>query len=146
MIHAKEKPSFTGRMMAYSAVIVVLIGVLSFFIFSRSDMDITVMRSPGMLYQQQPGGYISNIYNAEIINKTNKSCNIILKSDDPAIKIKYIQAPGTISSGESVKIMFFVMVPSSQIHEADMDVHLQLLRDNKIIQNVTTSFVGPIND
>jgi hypothetical protein len=99
-----------------------------------------------MLHQQQPGGYISNIYNAEIINKTNKSCNIILKSDDPAIKIKYIQAPGTISIGGSIKIMFFVMVPASKIHEPDMDVHLLLIRDNRIVQNVSTSFVGPINN
>ncbi|MFI5136820.1 MAG: cytochrome c oxidase accessory protein CcoG [Sphingobacteriales bacterium] len=146
MIHAQEKPSFTGRMMAYSAVIVVLVSVLSFFIFSRSDMDMTVMRSPGLLYQKQAGGYISNIYNAEIINKTNKICTIILKSDNPDVKIKYIQKPGTISVGGSVKTMFFLIMPASEIHAPDIDVHLQLIRDNKIIQTVTTSFVGPINN
>jgi cytochrome c oxidase accessory protein FixG len=146
MIREKEKPTFNGRMMAYSAVITVLVCVLSYFIFSRSDMDITVMRSAGMLYQEQPGGYISNIYNAEIINKTNKGRSITLNPQDPAIKIKYIQAPGAISKGGSVKTVFFIIVPSSRIHTAKTDIKLQLISDHKIIQTVSTTFVGPIND
>jgi cytochrome c oxidase accessory protein FixG len=146
MIHAKEKPSFTGRMMAYSAVITVLIGVLCYFIFSRSDMDITVMRTAGLLYQEQPGGKISNIYNAEIINKTNKSQSITLTPEDPAIKIKYIQAPVNIAYGGSIKTVFFVVMPASRIHSAKTDVRLQLISNHKIIQTISTTFVGPIND
>ena len=146
MTHQKEKPSFTPRMTAYSAVITVLIGVLCFFIFSRADMDLTVMRSGGLLYQEQPGGFISNVYNAEIINKSNKNRSIIIRADDPSIKIKYIQSPGVIGTGGDVKIMFFVMMPVSKIHAVKTDVHLQLITNNKIIQTVNTSFVGPIND
>ena len=146
MIREKEKPSFTGRMMAYSTVITVLIGVLCYFIFSRSDMNITVMRSAGMLYQEQPGGKISNIYNAEIINKTNKNVTVILKAEDPSIIIKYIQAPGAIGKGASTKTVFFVVIPGSHIHTAKTDVRLQLITGNKIIQTISTTFVGPIND
>jgi cytochrome c oxidase accessory protein FixG len=146
MIRNKEKPTFTGRMMAYSAVIVILTGLLSYFIFSRSDMNITVMRSAGMLYQQQPDGKISNIYNAEIINKTNKNAVITIRPEDPAIKIKYIQAPGKIDKGGSVKTVFFVIIPAAGIHQAKTDVKLQLITGNKIIQTVSTTFVGPVND
>jgi cytochrome c oxidase accessory protein FixG len=146
MIHEKEKPSFTGRMMAYSAVITIMIGVLCYFIFSRGDMDITLMRSAGMLYQEQPGGYISNIYNAEIINKSSLSRDIIIKTDDPAIKIKYIQAPGKISGGGSVKTVFFLLVPASSIHSFKTDIKLNLVLKNKIMKTVSTTFVGPIND
>ena len=146
MIHAKEKPSFTGRMMAYSAVIAVLVAVLSFFIFSRSDMDITVMRQAGMLYQQQPNNYISNIYNAEIVNKANKSRAVTIRPEDPDIKIKFIQAPGTIDKGSDVRTVFFVYIPASKIHELKTDLRLQLVTGNKIIQTVTTTFVGPLNN
>ncbi|MGZ3821727.1 MAG: cytochrome c oxidase accessory protein CcoG, partial [Mucilaginibacter sp.] len=146
MIREKEKPSFTGRMMAYSAVIAVLIGVLCYFIFSRSDMDITILRSAGMLYQEQPGGKISNIYNAEIINKTNKDRSITLNPEDPAVKIKYIQAPGAIGKGGSTKTVFFIIVPSAKIHSAKTDIRIQLISDHKIIQTVNTAFIGPIND
>jgi len=145
MIHMKEKPSFTIRMKAYTAVIVVLLSVLSYFIFTRSDLDVTVMRSGGLLYQEQPGGYISNVYNAEFINKTNQPKKFILQADDPSIKIKYIQAPGVMEKEGSVKAVFFVLIPASKIHTAKTDVHLQLVVGNKVVKTVNTEFVGPIN-
>jgi cytochrome c oxidase accessory protein FixG len=146
MIRNKEKPTFTVRMMAYSVVILVLTSVLAYFIFTRSDMNITVMRSAGMLYQQQAGGNVSNIYNAEIINKTNKKALMTIRPEDPAIKIKYIQAPGEIDKGESVKTVFFVIINAASIHQAKTDVKLQLITGNKIVQTVSTTFVGPVND
>lgn len=146
MIRLKEKPSFTGRMKAYTGVIILLIAVLSYFIFSRADMDVTIMRSAGMLYQEQPGGYISNIYNAEIINKTNKDKTINIVADDPSVKIKYIQAPGKVSGGGTEKTVFFVMVPLSHIHTAKTNIHLRLMQGSKVIQTVSTNFIGPTND
>jgi cytochrome c oxidase accessory protein FixG len=56
IITNNQKPSFTWRMGGYSAIMVLMMAVLSYFIFSRSDMDMTLMRSAGMLYQEQPGG------------------------------------------------------------------------------------------
>lgn len=146
MIRVKEKPTFTLRMKGYAAVITVMIGVLCYFIFSRSDMDMTVMRGAGMLYQEQPNGYISNIYNAEIINKTNESKEIEIRSDDPAVKIRYIQAPGKVAKGEMAKAMFFIELPVSHIHDAKTTIHLQLFTGPQLKQTISTTFVGPVND
>jgi len=146
MIHTKKKPSFNARMKGYSSVIVIMMTVLCYFIFSRRDMDITVLRSSGILYQEQPGGYISNIYNADITNKANSSRSITLKAQDPDIKIKYIQAPGVITKGNDAKVVFFVLIPAKKIHSFKTDVKLQLISSNKIIQTVTTEFVAPFNN
>ena len=146
MIHKKQKPSFTGRMMGYSGIIVVLMSVLCYFIFSRADMDMTVMRSAGMLYQEQKGGVISNIYNADIINKSNTSRDIVIKPDDPSVKVKYIQQPGRIPAGGSVKTVFFLLIPASRIHTPKTDLKISLLLHHKIIQTISTTFVGPAND
>lgn len=146
ILRVKEKPSFTLRMKGYAAVITVLAGVLCYFIFSRSDMDITVMRSAGTLYQEQPGSYFSNIYTAEVINKTNRNSNITLMPNDPAIKIKYIQAPGTVAKGGMVKTMFFILIPASHIKAAKTEVSIQLIAGGELKQTVSTTFVGPIND
>jgi cytochrome c oxidase accessory protein FixG len=146
MIHAKQKPSFTGRMKAYTAVIVLMTGLLCYFIFSRTDMDITIMRSAGMLYQEQPGKYISNIYNAEVINKSNTIRDFVISASDPSVKIRYIQAPGKVAAGGSSKMVFFLMIPLSDIHGLKTDVKLNLMLNNKIIKTVSTTFVGPVND
>ena len=108
-------------------------------------MDITVMRSAGLLYQQQKGGYISNVYNAEIINKTDKKHSITIRPDDRSIKIKYIQAPGAIGSGMEAKAVFFMMIPQANIHTPKTDVRLQLWMDDHLVETVNTAFIGPIN-
>jgi cytochrome c oxidase accessory protein FixG len=146
MIHTQQKPSFNNRMKGYSVVITVLMLVLGYFIFSRTDMDITVMRGAGMLYQEQPNGYVSNIYNADITNKANTNRSIILRPEDPGIKLKYIQAPGIVNKGGEVKTVFFILIPAGKIHSLKTDVRLQLISGNKIIQTVTTTFVGPLNN
>ncbi|AYL95138.1 cytochrome c oxidase accessory protein CcoG [Mucilaginibacter celer] len=146
MIRLKEKPTFTVRMKAYTAVISVLIAVLSYFIFSRTDMDLTVMRSAGMLYQQQPGGYISNIYNAEIINKTDTEKTVTIVADDPSVKIKYIQAPDVIGKGATEKAVFFILLPASHIRTAKTKIRLKLVVNREVIQIVSTNFIGPVND
>jgi len=146
MIRSKKKPSFNLRMIGYSSVITIIMAVLCYFIFSRSDMDITIMRGSGMLYQEQPNGFISNIYNADITNKANFSRTITLKAEDPNIKIQYIQPPGIITKGNDMKTVFFVMIPGSKIHSFKTDVRLQLISGNKVVQTVTTEFVAPINN
>jgi cytochrome c oxidase accessory protein FixG len=116
MIHDKEKLPFTPRMIGYSTVITILMGVLSYFVITRSDLDVTILRGAGMLYQEQPGSYISNIYNAEFINKTDKP-----KS-------------------------FFIMMPAKNIRSAKTEVNLQLMVDDKVVKTVSTTFIGPINN
>ncbi|MBS7563326.1 cytochrome c oxidase accessory protein CcoG [Mucilaginibacter sp. Bleaf8] len=144
-IEKKTKPAFTARMAGYTSVMVILFGVLTYFVYQRSDIDLTVLRSAGLLYQEQPGGYISNIYNADLINKTNQAQHIQLVADDPSIKIKFIQTPGTLAKEESAKITFFLMVPASHIHSAKTDIKLNVVQGNKVLGSTSTTFIGPIN-
>jgi len=146
MIEEDKKPSFTGRMKAYSAIIAVLFGVLAYFIYQRQDVDVTVMRSAGMLYQEQPGNYISNIYNADIINKTDKVQNIKLVADNPEVKIKYIQAPGALSKESSTKAVFFLMLPVKSIRATKTDIKLKVVGQNKVLTTINTTFIGPYDE
>ncbi|QQL50248.1 cytochrome c oxidase accessory protein CcoG [Mucilaginibacter ginkgonis] len=146
MIRNRQRPTFTTRMMGYSVIIAVMMTVLCYFIFSRADMDLTIMRSAGMLYQKQTGGLISNIYNAEVINKSSTVRSILISPADSAVKVKYIQQPGKINAGSSVKTVFFLLIRASDIHAPKTEIKINLLFNNKIIQTVSTTFVGPPND
>ncbi|MCJ8208963.1 cytochrome c oxidase accessory protein CcoG [Mucilaginibacter sp. RS28] len=145
MIKEDIKPTFTGRMKAYSGVICALLGLLTYFVVTRNDVDVTVLRSAGILYQEQPGGYISNLYNADLINKTDKKQEVALVPEDPKVKIKYIQAPGAIAKESSTKAVFFVMVPGKDIHSAKTDIKLKVVQQHKVLATISTSFVGPIS-
>ncbi|HVW14415.1 MAG TPA: cytochrome c oxidase accessory protein CcoG [Mucilaginibacter sp.] len=146
MISERVKPSFTSRMKAYSAIIAVLLGALVYFVLQRKDVDVTILRAAGMLYQEQPGNYISNIYNADIINKTDKLQNIQLVAQDPDVKIKYIQAPGVLGKESSTRIVFFLMLPAKKIHAAKTDIKLDVVEHNKVLNTIKTTFVGPYDE
>jgi len=144
-IKESKPPKFTGRMIGYSSVILVLLGVLAFFILQRTDVDVTVMRTAGLLYQEQPGGYISNLYNADLINKTDKPQNIVIIASDPSIRIRYVQAPGILDKEGSVKVIFFIEVPAANIHRPKTAITLNISNHQKIIATVSINFVGPVN-
>jgi hypothetical protein len=133
-------------MKAYSAIIIALCAVLAYFIYQRKDVDVTVMRSAGMLYQEQPGNYISNIYNADIINKTDKPQNIQLVAEDPAVKVKYIQAPGTLGKASSTRAVFFLMMPTKRIRATKTEIKLNVVENNKILNTINTTFIGPYDE
>ena len=61
---------FGGRLIGYSVVLVALVGLLSYLLISRADVETTVLRVPGQLFQETPEGNISNLYNIQVINKT----------------------------------------------------------------------------
>ena len=52
------------------------------FTITRSDFSINILRTPGLLYQEQPDNKISNIYDLNIINKTFNPAPIQLKLKD----------------------------------------------------------------
>ncbi|MCK7524120.1 MAG: hypothetical protein MZV64_44065 [Ignavibacteriales bacterium] len=60
-------------------MLVIILAVLSYLLITRSDFSINILRTPGLLYQEQPDNKISNIYDLNIINKTFNPAPIELK-------------------------------------------------------------------
>jgi cytochrome c oxidase accessory protein FixG len=145
MISNHHQPTFTLRMKAYSFIIVAMIGVLSYFMLSRKDVDITLLRAGGMLYQEQPGGYISNLYNAELTNKTAYPMNIEIVTEDQSQKITWIQGAAKIDKESTVKVTFFILLPEKSIHQRKTNVVLLVKQNGKIINKIKTNFLGPVN-
>ena len=72
-IEKKAKFTFNARLKGYSAVLFILIGIFSGMLFLRNDLEATVLRIPGQLYQKKENNIISNIYTYKVVNKTSDS-------------------------------------------------------------------------
>ncbi|MFC5283911.1 cytochrome c oxidase accessory protein CcoG [Pedobacter alpinus] len=145
MIKNNEQPKFTLRMKAYSIVIVLMMAISTYFILSRKDIDVTILRASGTLYQEQPNGYVSNLYTAELVNKTSKAIKVDFESEDKDAKIKWIQAVDKIEKEETVKVTFFVMLPQKSIVKTKTNIKLLVKIDGEIIDHIETNFLGPVN-
>ena len=67
-----KKFKFTARMKGYTAVLVVLIGILVGMLFMRNEVEANVLRLPGQLYERKDNNIISNVYTYKLVNKTTK--------------------------------------------------------------------------
>ncbi|TKB99126.1 cytochrome c oxidase accessory protein CcoG [Pedobacter cryophilus] len=145
MIKHQIKPSFTVRMKAYSLIIVLMVAILTYFLIQRKDVDITLLRAGGMLYQEQPGGYVSNLYTAELINKTAYPIKIDIVPDNKEAKINWIQPVNKIEKESTVKVTFFVLLPAKSIKQSKTNITLLVKQNGKVINQMKTNFLGPVN-
>jgi cytochrome c oxidase accessory protein FixG len=142
-IAEKKLLRFTTRMKAYSAVLLVLIGIEVYLLSTRSDYDATVLRAKGMLYQEQPHGKISNLYTIKLVNKTRDSMPVTLKVENMSGEVQVVgKALGVkeenVSQGE-----FFVLLNQSDIRQRKTKLILGVYTGNKKIKTIKTSFLGP---
>jgi cytochrome c oxidase accessory protein FixG len=145
-IEKKDKFKFTNRMKGYTAVLVILIGILSGLLFLRNDVEATILRLPGQLFQHK-GENISNVYTFKIINKTNNDFN------DIHFKLAGIKGTLKVVGEQELK------VPRQGMNEGTLFIeinHLLLERDktkfkievyngDKKIATSKTNFLGPRN-
>lgn len=144
-IKDKVKLAFTTRMKAYTAVLLVLIGVETVLLTTRSDYDATILRAKGMLYQEQPNDQLSNLFTIKLVNKTREALPVELKVEnfkDYKIQLigKDIQVkPEAVTMGE-----FFVYLNKKDLVERKVKLEIGVYSQGKKIKTVKTNFLGPI--
>lgn len=144
-IKSKVKLTFTTRMKAYTAVLLILIGIEATLLITRSDYDATILRAKGMLYQERPDNQLSNLFTIKLVNKTRKQLPVELKVEN--FKKYRIQMIGKdmvvkedgISEGE-----FFVFLDKPDVTTRKVKLEIGVYSNGKKIKTVKTNFLGPI--
>lgn len=136
---------FSKRLYAYTAILVVMTTVLMTLIFRRTDVETTLLRAAGTLYQLKDDGTVSNLYNAEIMNKTNYSIQLHIQPVDPLVKIQYIQKLGLLEKGGSTKLTFFISRPQKGIEKYKSEIKLNVVSGDVVLEKLKTTFIAPPN-
>ncbi len=140
----KQKLKITGRMIAYSIVLTLLIGVEVFLLMGRSDLDITINRARGTLYQEQPGNKISNLYTIQLLNKTHEDLPVELRLESETGEIKVIGKSLMIAHENFEQGSFFITVDKSTIKNRKTPMTIGVYSGSRKIQSVSANFLGPI--
>jgi len=141
----KKKSIWSRRVGAYSLLLVALVGLESFLFVSRSDVDTLLLRTPGMLYQTTEDGAISNLYNYQLMNKTDLELEITFKVEgQDYIKFEPVgKAPTTIKNQVSEGAIF-IKIPKEKLKERSTKLSVQVYGDGVLIDETETTFLGPI--
>lgn len=136
----------TWRMKAYSAVMVILLGVLVWLLASRTDVGVTILRTPGQLYQEQPNNQMSNLYNYKMLNKTFKDKVVELKPENFEGSIVAVgEKEFTIPKDGTAEGALFVYMDNEDVKGRKTPIQIGVYEKGKKIATIKTSFLGPFN-
>ncbi|MCB9202682.1 MAG: cytochrome c oxidase accessory protein CcoG [Flavobacteriales bacterium] len=146
-IKKKEKFKFTGRMYAYTAVLLLLMGLLISLLFMRSDVDAKILRQPGSNYIEQDG-VISNQYQYTLINKTNKPTVLhfrMVKPSDAQVKIIGSEDKITLKPRETKQGTLVISIVSDEVNQTKEKIEIAVFDENeKMIDTFDSTFAGPL--
>ena len=143
-IEKKSKFVFTARMKGYSAVLVILVGVLTGLLFLRTDVEASILRLPGQLYQHK-GDNISNVYTFKIINKTNdefKDIHFKLVGIKGSLKVvgqQDFKVPRQGMNGGTL----FIEINQYLLENEKTKLEIEVYNGDTKIETATTNFLSP---
>ncbi len=145
MISKKQTFRFTARMKAYTVLLFVLLGIGSIMLFLRNDIEASLLRIPGQLYERTTTDSIRNVFTYKLVNKTNNTVE--------NISFKIISLNGTIKpvGEQSINIKrqqikkgtLFIDLPTRILEDDKVKLTIGVFSNNKRIKTTKTTFLGP---
>ncbi len=135
----------TPRIIAYTTLMVILMGIFGVLLATRSDVEAHILRVPGQSFFREPNGVVSNMYQLEMVNKTfdDKEFELRVKNEDMELIIP--GNPRKISGDDLMKRMFLLKQDTTLITNYKQPVELEIYIDNERIKSVETTFFGPMS-
>jgi len=137
----------TWRMKAYSIVMCLLLGALVWMLASRTDVGVTLLRTPGQLYQEQPNHQMSNLYNYKLLNKTFKDKEVTLKPENFEGTIKLVgENKLVIPKDGYTSGSMFIYINNDAVKHRKTNLKIGVYEGKEKINTISTSFLGPFNE
>jgi len=135
------KFKWNGRNLSYTAVLILIVGALSFLIITRSDFQANITRARGSMYQKVDETHLSNIYNITLVNKTNNKYDIELKLEEGEGEIRHPKI--ILSPKTKLKKNFPIIIERKNFLDKKLTFKVGVYGNGQLIETVETTFVGP---
>ncbi len=134
---------WNARNKAYSVVLLILFSFFIYTLLSRPAIETTILRTPGLLYQENADSTISNVYNVKIVNKTHDKMPLELHLISPKGEIKMAGSTMAINDQSMYESTFILFIPRSELKSDNTEVVFGIYSNDKLIETYKTSFVSP---
>lgn len=142
-IEEQRQKIFTPRVIAYSAVLTVLLALNVVFLTGRTSVETLVLRTPGMLYQEVDETHISNLYNYQIINKTDEVFPVSFKLASDIGRIKLVGNSPETKPNDMVEGAFFIEMERDKLDGRKNTIVIEVYSNDELIDRIETNFLGP---
>lgn len=136
------------KLLGYGAAVVVLLGLFSAVLLSRTPLRLDVLRDRGQLYQEVAGGLIENVYTLKIINMSDSNHEYQLSARDlPGARIlpsDHVLVPAREMQELVIRVQTNPDVLTS--FNTEFNFHLQSIPESgdvSVSTNTESRFFGP---
>jgi cytochrome c oxidase accessory protein FixG len=142
-----KKLRYTPRMKFYSLLLVLLSAILALLLISRKDIDGTIIRTKGLIYQERGADSLSNLFNIKVINKTLKEMPLTLRIEGEAGIVGKVELVGAsaihLHKEDQATGTFFVVLPRSFIKSRKLNIKIGLYSGENKVTELKINFTGP---
>ncbi|HWK99284.1 MAG TPA: 4Fe-4S dicluster domain-containing protein, partial [Parapedobacter sp.] len=144
-IEGNVKSKSNTRAVAYTMVLAALIAVFGWLVFSRSQVDGTLLRARGSMYQLLDDGMVSNLYSLELINKSSNDIPFNLEVMNGNMSVRMVNQLTVLKAGATAQMTFFLISPQQSVKTYKTNVKIGVMAEGKIVETLKTTFVAPPN-
>ncbi|MEP5253929.1 MAG: cytochrome c oxidase accessory protein CcoG [Winogradskyella arenosi] len=145
-IENKAKFKLTARMKGYIAVLSILIGVFVGLLFLRNDVEATILRLPGQLYEHKANEVISNVFTYKLVNKTTKDIENIhfkLRTYEGDIKLVSTTDNFIVPAQDLAEGTLFIEIPKRELSGDKNKLIIEVYSNEELIETTSVNFLGP---
>lgn len=141
----KQRKVFTARFFSYAAVLSMLLIVNVVLFAGRQEVETLFLRTPGILFQETADGYISNLYNYQIVNKSKNDITLQFKLEIEQGRLRWVGQSPLAKANAVTKGAVFIDLPGEVLTGRKTDIQIGIYKNEKMIDRISTSFLGPTN-
>jgi len=142
-IRNQSNKILTPRVAGYSAVLVILLSIFITLMNMRTDLETTILRQSGTLYQELPNNVYSNIYEIKVINKTFETKNYELRLLEPAGEMVSLGSITSIQPQNLSTGRFLIKLNKEQLTGLQTTIKFAVYSNDEQIETLTSGFIGP---
>lgn len=145
-IEDNTKLGVTPRIIGYSVMLTLLLSLFVYLLANRIPVEASILRTPGVLYQEIDNNRIQNLYNVKVINKSFDAREISFRLKEPAGEISMVSGQTLMVPEDGLaESVIYIRIPRSEIDGPNNTVKIELISGDKVLDEIKTSFVGPGN-
>ena len=138
-----QKVKFNARVIAYSAVLFSLLVLITYLFTVRGSFETHIIRAQGTMFQDYGPDSYSNLYNLELVNKTNSEVKVELKLLSPEGEILVMGDSLKAGKGEVAQRNLLIVLKKSDVKSSNNHLEIGVYEAGKLINTISSTFVGP---
>jgi len=133
----------TPRIVGYCAILILLGLGLMALLLTRSEVDVSLLRAPGALFQQAPDGKVSNLYLLKLTNKTHHEVPVELRLEGIEGSLTVLGGQLNLPAEKQSDASVLMVIPPDTLRSGQTPISVGIYSSGKRIDHINTVFIGP---